>query len=105
MGRAGDNTPSFLESDGTFITKPQEITILMNILLGKLRNLKKINSDTKISKQLINDYRVKNKDCAFEFQLVQVNEVEKLLNVHYVKPLGLDNLADGLWHYCLTHMP
>lgn len=30
MGQAGENTPSFLELDGTFITKPQEIFYLEN---------------------------------------------------------------------------
>lgn len=42
MGRSGDNTPSFIESDGTFITKPQDIANYFNeYFVGKMKKLKK----------------------------------------------------------------
>ena len=98
MGRSGDNSPSFLESDGTFIRKPHDIANYLNeYFVGKIETLKNemTNSDNKLSKQLINDYFMKNKDCKFYFQPVQLNLVEKLLlNLNGEKPSGLDNM-DG----------
>ena len=44
MGRSGDNTPSFIEADGSFITKPLDIANYFNdFFVGKIENLKKLN--------------------------------------------------------------
>lgn len=78
MGRAGENTPSFLE----------------------------LESNSNFAKQLITGDLVKNKDCVFDFQSIQVNEVEKLASLNNENPSELDKLEtfeDGLQHYCLTY--
>lgn len=68
--------------------------------------MKNSESSTNISKQLIKGYLVKNKDCVFDFQSIQVNEVEKLLaSLNNENPSELDKqgtFEDGLQHNCLT---
>lgn len=68
MGRAEENTPSFLELDDTVMTKPKEIFIRKTEKLQK--HMKNSESNTNISKQLIKGYLVKNKDCVFDFQSI-----------------------------------
>lgn len=69
--------------------------------------MKNSESNTNISKHLIKGYLLKNKDCVFDFQSIQVNEVEKLLaslnNENPSEVDQLETLEDGLQHYCLTY--
>ena len=98
MGRSGDHTPSFIEADGSFITKPLHIANYFNdFFVRKIENLK--NETTSLhnnfSIQLINNKIMNDKDCEFVFQTIQVDKVKTLLSsINGEKPSGLDNL-DG----------
>lgn len=71
------------------------------------KHMKNSESKTSISTQLITGYLVKNKDCEFDFQSIQVNEGEKrLASLNNENPSELDKLEtfeDGLQHYGLTY--
>lgn len=73
MGKSGRLTPSFLEAEGNFITKPSEIA---NYLSGyfsdkiqKLNNGMKTNDNyVEYSSKLITKKLMMNKSCSFHFE-------------------------------------
>ena len=90
--------PSFIESDGSFITKPTDIANYFNyFFIGKISKLRDdmpaTNSDT--IHPSISDQIMKDKNCTFEFLQVSVEEVKQvLLSINNGKPAGSENL-DG----------
>lgn len=65
MGKSGRSTPSFLEAEGNFITKPSEIA---NYLSGYF--------SVENSSKLITKKLMMNKSCSFHFEKVTVSTVE-----------------------------
>ena len=97
MGRK--TTPTFIETDGLFITKPFDVANYINdYLIVNVDTLRQemptTNSEPSylcIKKTII----MKVKHCKVEFWKVSVGEVENvLLSTNNAKPPGIDNL-DG----------
>ena len=66
-GRNRESTPAFIEADGVFITKSNEI-----IFTGKVENLKRrcLNgNDNNKSNALIREQLIVNKKCKFKLKL------------------------------------
>ena len=87
---------SFIELDGSFITKSTDIANYFNdLFIGKISKLNHdmpaTNADTTHSS--ISDQIMKDKHC-FEFRKVSVEEVKKVLSVNNNKSLVSDNV-DG----------
>jgi hypothetical protein len=93
MGRMTNSTPSFIESDGLFITKPFDVAKLFNdYFIGKVSKLRQ-ETPTTNSEQLYSCIKkriMKEKHCKLQFCNVSVGEVGKLVNND--KPPGIDNL-------------
>ena len=93
-----NSSPSFIEVDGSFITKPFDIANHFNdYFTGKVDKLRSemtiLNSQP--SYLCIEGLIMKGKDCCFEFGQVCVEEVGKqLLSINNDMPPGIDNL-DG----------
>lgn len=96
----GHNKPSFIESDGKFITKPQEIANYFNDYFSdKIDKIRKTMMTIAVdqSDNLIRDSILKEKKCNFSFQPVAREEVNRmLLLVKNDKQSGLDNLESKL---------
>ena len=80
LGKKANSAPSFIESDGSFITKPTDIAKYLNyFFIGKISKLRRdmpaTNTDTTHSS--ISDKVMKDKHCNFEFHKVNVVEVKK----------------------------
>ena len=86
-------TPSFIESDGSFITKPTDISNYFNdFFIGKISifrlDMPATNADT--AHPSITDQIMKDKHCNFKFCKVNVEEVKKiLLSINNDNPPGL----------------
>ena len=99
-GGKANSAPSFIESDGSVITKPTDITNYFNyFFIGKISKLRDdmqaTNADTTHPRIL--DQIMKDKNCIFEFRKVSVEEVTKvLLFINNDKPQGSDNLNGKL---------
>ena len=83
MGRSTNASASFIETDnGVFISKPKEMSNYLNkFFVEKVENLRGgfcTNVKNK-SCLLIDDLIMKGKHCTFEFNSVEIKEVEKLL--------------------------
>lgn len=95
MGRRNTSTPSYIESEGVFITKPLEIANYFNdYFTGKVEKLRQEmpNSNCEASYAHIRD-KIMNKECTFELCKVSIAEVEKLLlSINNDKPTGSDNI-------------
>ena len=96
LGKKAISVP-FIESDGSFITKPTDIANYMNdFFIGKISKLRldmpATNVDT--THPSISDQMIKDKHYNFEFHKVKMEEVIKWLSMINDKPPGSDNL-DG----------
>ena len=70
MGKKANSTPSFIESDGSFITKPTDIAnYFNNFFSGKISKLRHYMPATNadITHPSISDQIMKDKHCHFEF--------------------------------------
>ncbi|KAK1900116.1 Bile salt-activated lipase [Dissostichus eleginoides] len=90
--------PSFIETEGKFITKPADIANHFNDhftnKVDKLRNAMGAVEDT-VSHHIIKDRIMREKQCMFEFHNVTEDDVENmLLHLSDDKSPGIDNL-DG----------
>jgi hypothetical protein len=92
LGKKANLAPSFIELDGSFITKPTDIAHYFNdFFMGKISKLRDdmpaTNADT--THPSILDQLMKDENCTFEFRKVRVEEVKKLLlSINNVKPPG-----------------
>ena len=79
MGRKTNSTPSFIKSDGLFITKPFDVANYFNDYfigkVGKLRQ-KMPTTNSEPSHSCIKKQITKEKHCKFEFCKVSVREVD-----------------------------
>ena len=78
--KKANSAPSFIESDGSFITKPTDIANYFNeFFIGKISKFRyempATNTDT--THPSISDQIMKDKHCNFEFHKVSVEEVKK----------------------------
>ena len=99
MGRAKTNSPSFIEVDGSFLTKGKDIANHFNDhFVGKVDKLTKDMPPFRvsgISHKIIANKIMRNKQCVFKFQPIENDEVERLLaGLQNDKPAGMDNI-DG----------
>ena len=75
LGKKANSDPSFIESDGFFITKPNDIANYFNdFFIGKISkrrdDMPATNADT--THPSISDQIMKNKHCYLEFRKVSV---------------------------------
>jgi hypothetical protein len=98
LEKKANSAPSFIESDGSFTTKPADLANYFNyFFIGKISKLRDdmpaTNADT--THPSISDQIMKDRNCTFELREVSVEE-EKilLLSINNDKPPGSDNL-DG----------
>ena len=73
FGKKDNSAPSFIESDGSFITKPTDIANYLNyFFIGKISKhrdaMPATNADT--THPNISDQIMKDKNCTFEFKSV-----------------------------------
>ena len=98
MGEKANSAPSFIESDGSFITKPTDTANYFNDFF--LRKINKLRDDMPATNAYtthssISDQIMKDKNCTSEFHKVSVEKVKKtLLSINNDKSPGSDNL-DG----------
>ena len=99
MGKSTKPTPSFLEINGQFLTKPAEIANHLNTyFIDKVGNLRKgmPNLSNERSYLLIKNKIMKGKTCLFDFHQVETSEIVKILLSCKDKPSGTDNLDSKL---------
>lgn len=90
------STPSYLETEGGFLTKSKDIANhLNNYFINKIDKLKSTvrNNNSDLSVSLINQI-MESKECEFKFKNVTVSKVELMLMTGKNKPPGVDFL-DG----------
>ena len=91
-------TPSFIEMNGGFITKPSDIAnYFNNYFLSKVNTLRNEMRPVSggMSKAIIENHIMCGSDCMFKFKMVSVDLVVKLLHtIKCDKPCGSDNV-DG----------
>lgn len=102
MGRKSNSTPSSIESNGSFITKPSDIANYFNNhfieKVCKLRQeIPKSNCEQFYS--CIKDQIMKNKKCTFELCKVSEEDVKKL------SPPGIDSLDGTLLKMVADYNP
>lgn len=102
MGRAKNNAPSFIEVNGIFSTKAKNVANHFNAhfvdKVDKLRKKMGFPSGGGMSFQIITNSVVRNKQCIFEFRLIKMGNVEKLLaGLNNNKPTDKDNLDGQLF--------
>lgn len=82
MGRGKNTTASYIETDGAFITKPQDIANYFNNYFTSkiqiLRNAMRATEDME-PQTIIKDYIMMGKRCMFKFHNVEKQYVEKCL--------------------------
>lgn len=76
MGRKSNSTPSFIESEVTFITETLAI-ILMIILCTVCKLRKELPKSSEPSYLHIKDQIMKSKNCTFELCKVIIEDEEK----------------------------
>ena len=100
MGRSSQQTHSFIEINGAFLTKPVDIAnYFNNYFTSKVENLRAIMtpSDGSSSCALIENYIMKEKNCQFDFMEVTISDIVKLLSLLPCdKPAGTDMLDSKL---------
>lgn len=91
-------TPSFIEVNGEFISKPFDIAnYLDNYFLSKVNTLRNqmLRGSGRLFKDITEQHIMRGKDCVFEFKPISVDFVVKQLNsIKCDKPCGFDNI-DG----------
>lgn len=108
MGRNSSPTPSFIEVEGSFITKPVEIAnyfndYFMNKVCKLRQEMSSPNDESLYS--CIQNKIMHDKNCNFEFCEVTVEEVKKLImSIHNEKPPGIDNLDGKLLKIVADHI-
>ena len=96
LGKKANSAPSFIESGGSFITKPTDIANYFNdFVIGKIRkhrhDMPATNDDT--THPSIIDQIMKDKDCNLFFTFMEKVKIV-LLSINNDKPPRSDNL-DG----------
>lgn len=100
MGRGCSNSPSFIEVNGSFLTNAKDIANHFNDhFADKVDKLRKDMGSPRgsggMSHKIITNIIMKNKQCVFKFQPIEIDKVEKLLDgLNNDKPAGMDNV-DG----------
>ena len=80
MSHRPKSTSTYLEVEGTFLTKPLQIANYFNdYFLDKVNNLRRNQTININYTFLINDLIMKNKKCTFKMQKVTITDVECLL--------------------------
>jgi hypothetical protein len=91
LRKKANSAPSFIESDGSFVTKLTDIANYFNyfFFIGKISKFRH-DMPAKNTDQIMKD-----KNCHFELRKLSVEEVKKiLLSINNDKPPGSDNM-DG----------
>lgn len=97
MGRKG-STPSFLEEDGQFFTKPCDISnyfshYFSNKIKGSYHHPDGDDDDDDgLSSKLIRGQKIRNKSCKFIFKNIDADKILKLLQVSKENPQVLTTL-------------
>lgn len=99
MGRRTKTAPAYLEKEGLFLSKPEDIAHHMqNYFIERVDNL--INKMPKIdngsSYKFIKHRIMRDKNCTFKFDNISVSYVEKLISACKSKPAGVDGLESKL---------
>ena len=99
MGRSKmAKTPSFIELNGEFITKPSDIAnYFNNYFLSKVNTLRNqmLPVSGGLSKAIIKNHIMCGKDCVFDFKPISADFMVKILQtIKCDKPCGFDNI-DG----------
>src|SRR4029434_1031939 len=99
MGRSKmAKTPSFIELNGEFITKPPDIAnYFNNYFLSKVNTLRNqmLPVSGGLSKAIIKNHIMCGKDCVFDFKPISADFMVKILQtIKCDKPCGFDNI-DG----------
>ena len=91
-------TPSFIELNGEFITKPSDIAnYFNNYFLSKVNTLRNqmLPVSGGLSKAIIKNHIMCGKDCVFDFKAISADFMVKILHtIKCDKPCGFDNI-DG----------
>ena len=91
-------TPSFIELNGEFITKPSDIAnYFNNYFLSKVNTLRNqmLPVSGGLSKAIIQNHIMCGKDCVFDFKPISADFMVKILHtIKCDKPCGFDNI-DG----------
>ena len=82
LGKKTNSDPSFIESDGSFITKPTDVSNYFNdFFIGKMskcrHDMPATNTDT--THPSLSDQIMKDKHSNLEFRKVSVEEVKNIL--------------------------
>lgn len=107
MGRKSSATPSFIEVEGSFITKPVDVANYFNdYFINKVCKLRQEMSTVGESlNSHIQNKIMFGKNCAFEFCNITVEEVKKLLlSIDTEKPPGIDNWDGKLLKTVADHV-
>ncbi len=97
LGKSHRPTPSFLETEGLFLTKSTETAnYLNNYFIKKIKDLRNNfkDMDNESSYVLIRDKIMLGKNCKFNFDTVNISRIENMLRNCKDKPPGIDGL-DG----------
>jgi hypothetical protein len=93
-------TPSFIELNGEFITKPSDIAnYFNNYFLSKVNTLRNqmLPVSGGLSRAIIQNHIMCGKDCEFDFKPISVDYLVKILQtIKCDKPCGVDNIYGRL---------
>ena len=95
LGRQQSSGQAYIEVDGSFLTKPDQIANYFNdFFYSKVNTLRTnmIQSSTNISKSIIKDKIMLNKDCCFVMQTISISKMDAILSKCKVSSPGIDNL-------------
>lgn len=99
MGRRRNITPSYLEKEGLFLTKPADIANhIQNYFVDKIN---KLSTEMPVMEngnfnELINNRIMAGKNCQFAFSQVSESYIEKIILTGADKPAGIDGLENKL---------
>ena len=95
LGRKPASSPAYIETDGTFLTKPDQIANYFNdFFLAKVNQLRSnmTQKGPNISNFLIEDKIMSNKVCSFAMKNVSAAKIEDFLSKCKDSSPGIDNL-------------
>ena len=95
LGRQQSSGQSYIEVDGSFLTKSDQIANYFNdFFLSKVNTLRTNmkQSSSNISNSIIKDKIMSNKDCCFVMEPISIIKMEALLSKCKVSSPGIDNL-------------
>lgn len=108
MGRQSNMLPSYIESDGVFITKPLDMANYFNNYYVEKVNKLRCNMNMELNSSsctMIDNRIMRGKTCKFEFKRVDTEEVENLLcSISAVNCAGTDCLDGRLLRTAALHI-